>query len=123
MIPKKASHVRIENASRGGQLAARARVANRVWSRLVGLLGRSKLSPGEGLVIAPGSAIHTFFMRMSIDVVFMDKQGEVVKTAINVKPFRMVACPLRTRYTLELPVGVIEQTQTAVGDRIEVFAA
>ncbi len=115
--------MRIENASRGGQLAANARVANRVWSRMVGLLGRSKLSLGEGLVIAPGSAIHTFFMRMSIDVVFVDKNGEVVKTAINVKPFRMVACPLRTRYTLELPVGVIEQTQTAVGDRIETFAA
>jgi len=120
MIPN-ASHLRIENAAKGARVADRARLANRFWSRLVGLLDRSHLSAGEGLVLAPGNAIHTLFMRMAIDVIFVDKNGEVVKTAVNVRPFRMVMCPLRTRYTLELPVGVIEQTGTAVGDRIEFF--
>ena len=118
MIPN-ASHLRIENAAKGARVADRARLANRFWSRLIGLLSRSRLSVGEGLVLAPGNAIHTLFMRMAIDVIFVDKNGEVTKTAVNVRPFRMVMCPLRTRYTLELPVGVIEQTGTAVGDRIE----
>ena len=122
MIPN-ASHLRIENAAKGARVADSARLANRFWSRLVGLLSRSRLSVGEGLVLAPGSAIHTLFMRMAIDVIFVDKNGEVVKTAVNVRPFRVVTCPLRTRYTVELPVGVIEQTGTAVGDRIEFFAA
>ena len=122
MIPN-ASHLRIENAAKGARVADHARLANRFWSRLIGLLGRSRLSAGEGLVLAPGNAIHTLFMRMAIDVIFVDKNGEVVKTAVNVRPFRMVRCPLRTRYTLELPVGVIEQTGTAVGDRIEFFPA
>ena len=120
MIPN-ASHLRIENAAKGARVADHARLANRFWSRLIGLLSRSRLSAGEGLVLAPGNAIHTLFMRMAIDVIFVDKNGEVVKTAVNVKPFRIVMCPLRTRYTLELPVGVIEQTGTAVGDRIEFF--
>ena len=122
MIPN-ASRLRIENASKNVRLAEDARLANRYWSRLVGLLGRSHLSAGEGLVLAPGNAIHTLFMRMAIDVIFVDKDGEVVKTAVNVRPFRVVLCPLRTRYTVELPVGVIEQTGTAVGDRIEFFPA
>jgi hypothetical protein len=122
MIPN-ASHLRIENAAKGARVADHARLANRFWSRLIGLLGRSRLSAGEGLVLAPGNAIHTLFMRMAIDVIFIDKDGEVVKTAVNVRPFRIVMCPLRTRYTLELPVGVIEQTGTAVGDRIEFFPA
>jgi uncharacterized membrane protein (UPF0127 family) len=120
VIPN-ASHLRIENAAKGARVADRARLANRFWSRLIGLLSRSRLSAGEGLVLAPGNAIHTLFMRMAIDVIFVDKNGEVTKTAVNVRPFRMVMCPLRTRYTVELPVGVIEQTGTAVGDRIEFF--
>ncbi len=122
MIPN-ASHLRIENPARGARIAENARLANRYWSRLVGLLGRSHLSAGEGLVLAPGNAIHTLFMRMAIDVIFVDKNGEVVKTAVKVRPFRFVLCPLRTRYTVELPVGVIEQTATAVGDRLEFFPA
>ena len=122
MIPN-ASHLRIENAAKGARVADHARLANRFWSRLIGLLSRSRLSAGEGLVLAPGNAIHTLFMRMAIDVIFVDKNGEVVKTAVNVRPFRIVMCPLRTRYTLELPVCVIEQTGTAVGDRIEFFPA
>jgi len=122
VIPN-ASHLRIENAARGARIAENARLANRYWSRLVGLLGRSHLSAGEGLVLAPGNAIHTLFMRMAIDVIFVDKNGEVVKTAVNVRPFRFVLCPLRTRYTVELPVGVIEQTGTTVGDHIEFFPA
>ena len=122
MLPN-VSHLRIENTAKGVRVAYSARLANRPWSRLVGLLGRSRLSVGEGLVLAPGSAIHTLFMRMAIDVIFLDKNGEVTKTAVNVKPFRIVKCPLRTRYTVELPVGVIEQTGTAVGDRLEFFPA
>jgi uncharacterized membrane protein (UPF0127 family) len=122
VIPN-APRLRIENAAKNVRVAEDARLANRYWSRLVGLLGRSHLSVGEGLVLAPGNAIHTLFMRMAIDVIFVDKNGEVVKTAVNVRPFRFVLCPLRTRYTVELPVGVIEQTGTAVGDRIEFFPA
>lgn len=122
MIPK-ASHVRIENAGKATSLATNARVAGSFRTRLVGLLGRKSLQPGEGMVLSPGSAIHTFFMRMPIDVVFADKQGRVVKTAVNVKPWRTVMAPLGTHYTVELPVGIIEQSNTAKGDDLTFTAA
>ncbi len=115
-----ASLVRIENVTKGTQPAAHARLANTAWSRLVGLLGRTHLPFGEGLVLVPGSGIHTCFMRMAIDVVFVDKEGRVLKTATNVRPFRFVMCPRGTRYTVELPVGVVEQTKTAVDDHLEI---
>jgi uncharacterized membrane protein (UPF0127 family) len=122
VIPN-ASHLRIENAVKSARVADSARLANRFWSRLIGLLSRSGLSAGEGLVFTSGSSIHTFFMRFAIDVIFVDKNGEVMKTAVNVRPFRMVMSPRHTCYILELPVGVIEQTGTAVGDSIEFFPA
>jgi uncharacterized protein len=37
-------------------------------SRKRGLLGRGGLAPGAALVLTPCLAIHTFFMRFSIDI-------------------------------------------------------
>jgi uncharacterized membrane protein (UPF0127 family) len=111
--------VRIDNTSRGALIADRAVLANNAWKRLVGLLNRGHLEPGEGLVLVPGGAIHMFFMRMAIDVIFVDKEGNVLKTATNVKPWRMVLARRHTRYTIELPVGVIESSGTEPGDHLE----
>lgn len=111
--------MRIDNASRGTQVADRAVLANNPWKRLVGLLNRKHLEPGEGLVLMPGGAIHMFFMRTAIDVIFADKEGNVRKTAVNVKPWRMVMAPRKTRYTIELPVGAIEASGTQPGDRLD----
>ncbi len=43
-------------------------------SRKRGLLKHDFLPEGSGLVIAPSSAIHTFFMRFAIDVAFVAKK-------------------------------------------------
>jgi len=115
--------VRIENASRGTQVADRAILANTPLKRLVGLLNRHHLEPGEGLVLVPGGAIHMFFMRMAIDVIFADKEGNVLKTAANVRPWRVVLAPRYGRYTIELPVGVIEASGTQPGDHLEISSA
>ncbi len=40
-------------------------------TRKKGLLGRDGLADGCGLVIAPTNAVHTFFMRFPIDIVFV----------------------------------------------------
>src|SRR5690242_7377307 len=58
-------------------------------SRRTGLLKHAGLLPGEAMVIAPSNAVHTFFMRFTIDVVFVDKQGRVVKVCAGVKPWRL----------------------------------
>ncbi len=115
--------MRIQNTTRETQVADRAVPANNPWRRLVGLLNRSHLEPGEGLVLMPGSAIHMFFMRMAIDVIFVDRDGLVLKTAANVKPWRVVLAPRRSRYTIELPVGAIEQSATVPGDVLDLSAS
>jgi uncharacterized membrane protein (UPF0127 family) len=82
-----------------------------------GLLGKRGLDPGEGLLIRPAPSIHTFFMRFPIDVVFLSRQGEVLKVAERVRPWRARSC--RHSYAvLELAAGEAGRRGIAVGDRL-----
>jgi uncharacterized protein len=93
-------------------------VADRMLPRMKGLLGKRELSAGEGILIQPAPSIHTFFMRFPIDVVFLAKNGEVMKIAPNVGPWRMRSCR-RAFAVLELPAGEAEQRGITVGDHVD----
>ena len=96
----------------------RCTVADRMLSRMKGLLGRKDLPTGEGILIRPAPSIHTFFMRFPIDVVFLSRQGEVLKIAEHVAPWRARSC--RHSYAvLELAAGEAGRRGIAVGDRID----
>ncbi|MDP3768560.1 MAG: DUF192 domain-containing protein [Dehalococcoidia bacterium] len=110
--------MRILNVTRGTELAREARAARGLVSRTVGLLGRSSLQPGEGLVLEPCSSVHTAFMRFPIDVVYVSRDGQVVKVCPDVKPFRLSAALRGARSVLELPTGTIRSTGTLPGDRL-----
>jgi uncharacterized membrane protein (UPF0127 family) len=62
-------------------------------ARRRGLLGRGGLDDGTALVLAPCSAIHTWFMRFPIDVVFVTRAGEVVAVRSGVRPWRIAVSP------------------------------
>ena len=76
------------NATRKKTLSDRCRFANTVLKRMVGLLGRSQLETGEGLVLDRCYGIHTFFMRFSIDVLFLDQNYTVLRAVESLAPFR-----------------------------------
>ena len=106
------------NLTRDVVLANDVRRAANPWSRLVGLLGRAALASGEGLHITPCSGVHTVFMRFPIDVLFLDQDGQVVRLATDVGPFRFVWGRRRAHSALELPAGTVAVTRTEVGDHI-----
>jgi uncharacterized membrane protein (UPF0127 family) len=88
----------------GDVVCDRCVVAASPFSRMKGLLGRSELRPGEGLLLRPASAIHTFFMRFPIDAVFLDRDWRVVGIAGDVAPWR-TAGRKGAKAVLELPAG------------------
>ena len=65
-----------------------AEVAETFVQRTRGLIGRTGLEPGRGLLITRCNCIHTFFMRFAIDATFLDRRGEVVKVVRNIRPWR-----------------------------------
>jgi hypothetical protein len=110
--------MKVKNATRGTLLATRLVVADRSAVRSKGLLGRQSLPPGEGLWIVPCEAVHTFFMRFPIDLVYLDRHRRVRKLRAAVPPWRLSAC-LLAHSVLELPAGTIRDTQTRRGDLLE----
>jgi uncharacterized protein len=88
----------------GRVVCDRCTLARDTYARMVGLLGRTGLEQGEGLLLQPAGSIHTFFMRFPIDAVFLDKERRVVRIAASVKPWR-AALARRSRAVLELAAG------------------
>ena len=87
----------VERGGRRLPLATTVEAAVDSASRNRGLLGRDSLAPGHALVIAPSNGIHTFFMRFPIDVIFVARDGRVVKLARAVKPWRIQPRAARVR--------------------------
>ncbi|OGO51429.1 MAG: hypothetical protein A2148_11870 [Chloroflexi bacterium RBG_16_68_14] len=110
--------MRIRNSTRSTQLASDARPARGFWSRLVGLLGRASLQPGEALVLDPCNSVHTVFMRFPIDVVYVDRSRQVLKVVPDLKPFRVSGVLRGVCAVIELPSGTIANTGTAPGDQL-----
>ena len=70
-----------------------------------GLLGRSSLPAGEGVLLAdPLGMIHMFFMRFAIDAVFLTADLRVVRVVEHLRPWR-VARARGARRILELAAG------------------
>lgn len=110
--------VGVRNATRGSQLATAAEWAESPLRRMRGLLGRSGLPEGTGIVLRPCGSIHTFFMRFPIDAAFVDGSGRVVKAVHALPPYR-VAAARGARLCVELPAGTLARTGTQSGDILE----
>lgn len=111
------------NLTRNTDLATCAQVADNFVTRFAGLLFSAPLQPGEGLLITPCNSIHMFWMRFAIDVVFFDKDWQVVGLVRQIKPWRISPFFKAAESCLELPPGVIAATGTEVGDRIAMSIA
>jgi uncharacterized protein len=106
--------LRVTNASRNLILADRLRLARTFFARLVGVLVRP-LEPGEAMQLAPCRAVHSFFMRVPIDVVFLDARLRVLETA-RLAPWRTSGTCSGACSVLELPIGTLTRSGTCAGD-------
>jgi uncharacterized membrane protein (UPF0127 family) len=110
--------MRIENQTRGQSLITCGELAETFGARLCGLMGRSSLREGGGLILKGDKSIHTFFMKFPIDVVYVDRTWRVVRLDPAMSRNRIGPIVPRAAYILELPAGVIQATGTAVGDQL-----
>lgn len=88
-------------------------IANTLWLRFRGLLGRP-ICDKFGLLIMPCKSIHTMWMKYAIDVVFIDKHGNVTAVYEDIKPWR-TASEFSAHSVLELKAGNAEKLNIKKG--------
>ena len=89
-------------------------------------MGRPSLAPGAGLWLPESNGIHMMFMRFPIDAVFLGSaEADGGRIVLSVHPglrawTGLVPLIRGAHGVLELPIGTIEATATAVGDRVTI---
>ena len=102
----------------GGEVVCeRCALATTAITRITGLLGRAELPEREGILLQPASSIHTAFMRFAIDVVFLDRELNVVGVESDVPPWR-AAGRRGAKAVLELAAGEARRRGVAPGERL-----
>ena len=105
------------NAHTHAVIADAVELADDRETRNRGLLGRDGLEPGAGLALTPCFAIHTFFMRFPIDVVFLDRYGFVRRVVHRLGPWRLAVVP-GARMVIELEAGAAQKQRIREGDNL-----
>jgi uncharacterized membrane protein (UPF0127 family) len=106
------------NVSSNKVVGRQIRAADSYLKRLAGLLFCAPLKQDEGLWLHPCNAIHTLFMRFAIDVIFLDRNGTVVRVFPKLIPFMPLAWAPSGWHCLELSSGTIAASNTKVGDKL-----
>jgi hypothetical protein len=99
-------------------IADQLRKANNFLERLVGLLNRKDLQPGEALLINPCQMVHTFFMKFNIDLIFLNEEDLVVKIVSNFPPNRISPFVDSASKVIELKASSSLIEKIEVGDRV-----
>jgi hypothetical protein len=97
-------------------------LASESASRNRGLLGRSGLRPENAFILAPANFVHTFFMRFAIDLLFVARDGRVLKIRRAVPAWR-IAGQLRAFAVIELAAGALHRSGTQAGDVLTIVPA
>lgn len=100
----------------GARVLASAELAGNQRSRRKGLLGRTSFS--GALVITPCNWVHTFGMKFAIDVAFVDRKGNVLKTQ-RMQRNRLGMPVFGSAYVVEAESGAFARWGLHVGDELE----
>ncbi len=98
-----------------------ADMADSFISRFMGLMFKKNVDQGLILKIPKGrsrrgSGIHMFFMRMPLDILFLD-EGKVVVDKVHLKPWQMYNPREPARFVVELEKGASSGTE--IGDKLD----
>ena len=83
--------------------------------RARGMIGR-KFDSFDAMVFPRCPAVHTFFMSMPIDIVFLSQDNRIMALYHNVKPWKACIRCSGAFQTIELPAGTLQRTGAECND-------
>jgi uncharacterized membrane protein (UPF0127 family) len=105
------------NVKTGEVLADKLVMKDGLLGRMVGLLSKNGLAPGEGIILKPCVQIHTFFRRFPIDVVFLNADMRVIHVIENMRAWRVSPMLPHASRAVELAAGRLAG-KVKEGDRL-----
>src|SRR4030043_1691072 len=100
--------MRAYNLRNGKELSNNVTIADTLFKRMKGLLGKKEMLNGEALWIKPCISVHTLFMKFPIDIVFLNKRNQVIAAIRNLQPNHITRLYSKAASVLELPAGILE---------------
>ncbi len=122
MHTSRMSYVSVINKSKGTELG-HADIADSFMSRFMGLMFKKTLERGLILKLPKsrsrhGSAIHMFFMKVPLDIIFADSNRKVVDV-VSIGPWKTYTPKAPAKYVIELENGLLASSSTQIGDELD----
>ncbi len=105
-----------------GVVFANAVLATGFVGRLKGLMFKKRLHGMDALCLMPCNSIHTFFMRFSIDVIFLGKEGQVLKIIHELKPNKVSPIIRKSSCVIETTGGFCKLKGVKEGEKWEIIS-
>ena len=115
-------YVVLINKSKGTKIG-KLDLADSFMSRFLGLMFQKDI--GRGLILKlpssrsrHGSAIHMFFMRFPLDIVFANADKKVIDI-ISIDPWKTYTPKTPAKYVIEMEKGSINRFNIEIGDELD----
>lgn len=107
----------VHGSGGGPSLTVPLEIATSYRARTKGLLGRDHVD--GAILLSPANSVHTFRMRIPIDVAYLDRHLRVIAVR-TMRPGRLGMPRLRARHVVEAGAGVMGEWGVREGARVEV---
>jgi len=113
---------RLVDCMTGKVLADKVELAETFWRRFRGLMFRRNFRKGQALLFKLAKSgrygIHMFFVRFSIDLLYLNQDFVVVDIRRELRPWRIHTPKVNASYIVELPAGTISRTNVKIGHKL-----
>ncbi|GIW21844.1 MAG: hypothetical protein KatS3mg068_0851 [Candidatus Sericytochromatia bacterium] len=96
-------------------------LGNTLLLRLIGLIGKKELKEDEGILLTPCNSIHMMFMKIPLDIIFLDSENKIIKVIENIKPWKISPIVLKAKSVLELPINSIKKNDLQINDKLDII--
>ena len=103
--------VDLEITACGKQVRLNLEIANNIWRRALGMMGRTEIAENSGMIfIYPHPRVVRLWMAntpLSLDAIFVDETGRILKIAHRLQPYsrRQVSSGEPVKWVLEIAGG------------------
>lgn len=111
----------IQNLTKNTLLSLNTFRVNGFFDRMRGMIGRRFIT-FDAMLFDRCSAVHTFFMGIPLDIVFVSNENKVLALYEDVIPWKFCISCRKARYVVELPVNSIKKSKTECGDVLDLNA-